>query len=56
MFVKILRDKGQFVYINKNHIVHVEPNQNGIGTTVTLTTVGFYSPQSLDEVLAIINN
>lgn len=56
MFVKLLRENGLFIYANKNHVVYVEPSQTGTGTNVILTSVSFYSPQSIEEVLNLINN
>lgn len=53
MFVKILRENDFFVYVNKTHIVHIEPNRNGKGCNISLTTqTMFYSEESAEAIIA----
>lgn len=55
MFVKINTQKDSFIYVNINHIIHIEPHSNGIGSTVKLSnSTSFYSEQPCDDILANI--
>lgn len=59
MFVKILREKSFFIYVNKNNIVFIEPNNNGNGVGCNITLVNnttFYSEEDPEVILSRINN
>ncbi len=54
MFVKILREKDFFVYVNKTHIVFIEPNHNGKGgcSISLINNTTFYSEESAEAIMA----
>lgn len=57
MFVKIFRQNGVFVYVNKNNIVFIEPHNSGTGSTITfLNNTSFYSEEDAEVILSKINN
>ncbi|SHF46747.1 hypothetical protein SAMN05444408_1266 [Chryseobacterium takakiae] len=57
MFVQIFRSKDVFLMVNINHIVALEPVNNGEGCTVMLNTgTSFYSVENYNAILENINN
>lgn len=57
MFVQIFRSKDMFIMVNVNHIVSLEPVNNGAGCTVMLSTgTSFYSVENYNAILENINN
>lgn len=57
MFVQIFRNDTQFVMVNINHILFLEPVRNQPGCRVTLTNgTDFYSVEAYTTILENISN
>lgn len=57
MFVQIFRSKDMFIMVNINHIVSIEPANNGQGCTIILSTgINFHSVEDYNTILGNISN
>ncbi len=56
MFVQIFRNDTQFVMVNVNHIMFIEPVRNQPGCRITLVNgTDFYSVEPYNTILENIN-